>query len=323
MDRQQNCFEALSRGERSFLKSYDVFLRANNVFRSGREQMFDKMFLLAYFRNAVAQNRVIADRSRLLHFTVAKNWEDFRNLQELALDFYEARELLQYPPLQLENKDIIAIKKAQLRRGALADVREEEYWIRKYAPGYSPGRDRKSRRYALNVNIHQDLFAELDAFALKYHCQYKFPKLEYWQQRIDPVLIYTADENYDAQAFDLKPVAARFLRADIAERTNSLSGERIADGLFAGFEKTVADIYRLGMRAKKDFPALAKALGMSARKNGGNLHPLSAGQFEVYEMMINTSLQVAAQDFSLEPQSRPLAKSRIIRGIRDTFAGLE
>ncbi len=71
-------------------------------------------------------------------------------------------------------------------------------WVYKTSPSYNPQND--LHRFILNVGPNQNLFEELDKFALKYNCQYKCAESQNEAySKPDTIVIYTSDERIEEQ----------------------------------------------------------------------------------------------------------------------------
>ena len=161
------------------------------------------------------------------------------------------------------------------------DRTEDDYWVFQFAPGYKDSN--KLHRFQLVVKPSVELLKDLEEFANKYDCQWKFVQDYNGWTRIDPVDIYTAHSDIEGQKRDLAAIAAKHGygkdHGDIIDRF--FDSERIADGVYTSKEYDEKDMEKLTERAK--------GLGYQPLINYGmNNKRASVGMYEAYRTSINT-----------------------------------
>lgn len=303
-------FKDISESELVSLDNYQRILREKNIQRTPQEQLYDMMSIFASARGGhntepEKGNNVIGPDD-FLEATARTDWNDAGKLKILQGKIYSYKRYITYkepfPITDMENPtpEIQAIEKAQLEQGKLARVKDEGYWIRKYGQSYfdniKANPQKEIHRFILNVNPSEDLFQKLDNFAEKYGCQYKFPHLLSWNQRIDPVVIYTSDDRIAEQQKELIQIASPNVRRE--RMTNGLDGTRLADGIFMAKERDKADILALAQKAERNLPQLAQKLREEAQD--ARTHPLSLGEFLSYETIIDNANQAANNNFNVK-----------------------
>lgn len=301
-------FKDISEGELITLDNYQRILKEKKIQRTPQEQLLDMMSIFASTRGGhnmePSKGDNIIGENKFLEATARTDWSDAGKLSVLQNKIYAYKRYITYtPPFPIEQMEnptpqIQAIETAQMAQGKLARVKDEGYWIRKYGQSYfdniKADPNKEMHRFILNVNPSEDLFRKLDDFADKYGCQYKFPHLLSWNQRIDPVVIYTSDDRIAEQQKELIQIASPNIRHE--RMTNGLDGTKVADGIFMAKERDKADILALAQKAEQNLPQLAQKLREEAQD--ARTHPLSLGEFLSYEAIIDNANQAATANYN-------------------------
>ncbi len=155
-------------------------------------------------------------------------------------------------------------------------------WIYKTSPEYWKKRKagKPIHRFILNVDPNSRLLSHLDDFAKKYGCQYKCAETKHIAySRPDTIVIYTADERFNEQKNELAKLAAPYVRSNGDEL---LDGDKIAPGLYTASERDRKDIEQLIKKAQTIYPRLADNLQNTLDQNPSKQHPLSLGQYTIF-----------------------------------------
>lgn len=313
------------------IDTYEKILVENNIQREPKDRFFDMMSI--YTSSLSTQNgdpklrgHVIGENKFLLA-TAKTDWSQASALHILQGKIYTAKRFVTYsPPFDIDeptNQQKVAdIETAQMQQGSLARVKDEGYWIRKYGQGYfdniKKDPHKEVHRFILNVNPTPELFQKLDAFSEKYGCQYKFPHIESWNMRIDPVVMYTSDDRVNEQIKELIAIASPNVRTEMM--TNDLDGQRLADGIFMAKERDKKDILALAQKAENNLPELATYLRTVAQDTRN--HPLSLGEFLSYEEIIDTAIEAGKNDYNYKAPEIDFDKPTI-RSIRQIYYELK
>ena len=188
-------------------------------------------------------------------------------------------------------------------------------------------------KFSANVTFAPALISGLDAFMLKLQARgadayYKTPdQAVNWGMRHDPVSIYSSDALTDAEQQELASILAPHTRTG-SKSLNSLSGRKVADGVYEDANPSKAQLDALEDRAEKLGGAELRAV-VAAKTKGkvstGEVHAIGALLDSMQQTPAPAAAPAAATTASAAtpaPDRRTRALSRVLvnRGVSDAVA---